>query len=429
MSSLVFDFQWRDGSDIRAPELAATYAELLIECDGCSVTRVYDKRSRSVRSTLLIPLYPLAEWIAYNWWALTNEIENPFRRGDQGYVLQHTLDSGRQGYGVPRLSFHCRADRFRIEWQGYSDSDLSVDFLNTGAADLDRNQVTDALFTFVESVVARLTEDGVTGTPLQDEWSAIQALSDEERAFCRLAGMLGADPFNLGEDERHRILSLENELTSDLLVEFCATANAATLEEALELYRHDASLVEARGGRSQRLESIRVRTPMTSFGPPWQTGYAAARHMRAQLGLDGAIIGSRDRLHEILDIPQSVAYESSASRYLDGVIGIKNDASIGCVLHATNERSRFFTFARMLLEYAYSTSPGMNMLTHSNSVRQSINRAFAAEFLAPARSIESRLSDVADTDQVQEIADEFDAEGHLSSAMSFPIDAGYAPPG
>lgn len=407
MSSLVLDFHWREGSDIRAPELAATYAELSIECSGSTVTRVYDKRSRSVRSTSLIPLYPLAEWIAYNWWALTNEIENPYRRSEHRYILQHTLDADRQGYGVPRLAFHCRADRFRIEWQACSSENLSVDFLSTGAADVDRAQVIDTLLTFVDAVVTRLVDQGITDTPLQDEWSAIQTLGEEERSFCQITGMMGADPFNLDADEQQRIVALESELSRDLLVEFCAIASPATLEEALALYRHDASVTASRGERSQRLQSIRAPAPATSHQRPWQVGYAAARHMREQLNLDGEVIGSRERLHEILDIPPTIAYESAASRYMDGVVGIKADASIGCVLHATSERSRFFTFARMLMEYAYSPGSSMTMITRSNSVRQSINRAFAAEFLVPASMIGSRLSEAPDTDQVQDIADEF----------------------
>ena len=53
-----------------APELRATWASLRIRAGKTAITRVFDGRSRTVREEIFVPIYPLAEWLATNWWFL-----------------------------------------------------------------------------------------------------------------------------------------------------------------------------------------------------------------------------------------------------------------------------------------------------------------------------------------------------------------------
>jgi hypothetical protein len=45
---------------------------LEIWVDGECVTMSYDTVNRSVRRSVAVAMYPVAEWIAFNWWLLTH---------------------------------------------------------------------------------------------------------------------------------------------------------------------------------------------------------------------------------------------------------------------------------------------------------------------------------------------------------------------
>ena len=71
MSELNFEFDWVDSEGIRGAELSTTWASLKIAVGDSVVTRIEDKRAKTVRDFVYVPLYPLAEWLATNWWFLT----------------------------------------------------------------------------------------------------------------------------------------------------------------------------------------------------------------------------------------------------------------------------------------------------------------------------------------------------------------------
>ena len=63
-------FEWENGSGVRGEELAATWANFEILVDKVPLTKLEDARAQSIRERLTIPLLPLAEWFAGNWWSL-----------------------------------------------------------------------------------------------------------------------------------------------------------------------------------------------------------------------------------------------------------------------------------------------------------------------------------------------------------------------
>lgn len=52
---------------VRAPELRSTWARLKAWLDDTCITLAEDVSTGSVRRSISVPLYPLAEWIAFNW--------------------------------------------------------------------------------------------------------------------------------------------------------------------------------------------------------------------------------------------------------------------------------------------------------------------------------------------------------------------------
>ncbi|MCA2186306.1 hypothetical protein [Nonomuraea cavernae] len=51
-------------------ELRQTWARIEISVGAEYVTLLEDLESGSSRRSIYCPLYPLAEWAAYNWWSL-----------------------------------------------------------------------------------------------------------------------------------------------------------------------------------------------------------------------------------------------------------------------------------------------------------------------------------------------------------------------
>lgn len=80
-SELRFDVEWLPADDVASAELAATWARLAIRVGDASVTHV-DVESGAVRRSIFVPLYPLAEWIAYNWWFLRSHVRPSYLPSD-----------------------------------------------------------------------------------------------------------------------------------------------------------------------------------------------------------------------------------------------------------------------------------------------------------------------------------------------------------
>ena len=92
-----------EAEDVNGPELAATWANLRIQAGSSMVTLALDERARTVRERLCVSLYPMAEWLAANWWFLNSEVESPLKYDDAGFRHRHSLAANREGYAYPDL--------------------------------------------------------------------------------------------------------------------------------------------------------------------------------------------------------------------------------------------------------------------------------------------------------------------------------------
>ena len=70
-ADLRFSIDWEPvDASIRAAELRATWCRFELWVDRNCVTLVEDSSTKSVRHGCSVSLYPVAEWIAFNWWSL-----------------------------------------------------------------------------------------------------------------------------------------------------------------------------------------------------------------------------------------------------------------------------------------------------------------------------------------------------------------------
>jgi hypothetical protein len=153
---------------------------------------------------------------------------------------------------------------------------------------------------------------------------------------------------------------------------------------------------------------------------PWEEGYRFAAWLRDALGLNGRIAGTLSGIWELLGLESRALEEAVITpvlpdegqtrgmRFYDAMLAVNAAGGPGFVIEKQHETSRTFAFCRALFEYL-TTEPGPPVLVSpAISERQKRNRAFAAEFLAPADLLRSQLpGEVLDPSDVQELADFF----------------------
>ena len=416
MLKLNFEFDWVDAEGIQGPELSATWAALRIVVHDSVVTRILDDRAKTVRDFVYVPLYPLAEWLATNWWFLANEFQNPDKRTDPDFRRRHRLSAGREGYAFPDLEVVPSGRMIALTWRPNAPLWMRVEFLGQGQASVDKAEFREACIGLIDGVIRRLESQGIERTFLHDEWAAIQATEQdrEELQFCETAAGLGWDPYSLDDSKRDEVLLLATEL-GDLIDEAVQVMNATALG------RQTTAIVSAiESARRQVLSLHRLGTSPCEFSkesanvPPWRVGYEWARKLRLELGLDGRPLPTTATLAEALDEDEDLLHEAmqpvellTETPLVDGVVTVNDDRSASFAFRQPNEQNRRFSFCRALAELLSSRGSGA-LITQSSSERQQRSRAFAAEFLAPSHSLQERVTrSVINGDDIDDLAEEF----------------------
>ncbi len=413
--SLKLEYEWIDPEGARGAELRATWAMLEIRFGEESITRLIDRSSRSVRSSLFLPLYPLAEWIASHWWFLLNEVETLGRATSSQYERRHNIRHGAEGFALPSLLIQPLGESVRLSWEPISFKAQNLEITSRGAGNLSSSDLREALADFISAVIKRLHAEGVGNTLLEQEWSSIQSAELEEREFCSAAASLGLDPYALDDEDQNSILAAGDLLPSSILGDFFSVADwpsllpqACQVRDALETSRKN------RGN----LKSLKMlRDDLTGFrltGSPWDQGYQFAHELRKRLGLNGTRLGSLPTLGKALDISgksleAAITKVSILPASLDALVATNSRESPGFAIPAhRREAAVRFAFCRALFEYLTVSEERPLLVTRAHSDRQKRNRAFAAEFLVPAELLQAALPSAAiEDDEIDELAADF----------------------
>ena len=433
MPKLSFKIDWVNAEGICGAELSATWASLQIQAGDSVVTRVLDTRARTVRDFIYVPVYPLAEWLATNWWFLAHEFGNPTKEGCRGFHRRHSLDANREGYAFPSMEAVSSGSWTHLTWKRDRSPWTKVEFLEQGEMWIDSNEFGEHCAELIDRVIRRLISLGVYDTFLQQEWDAIQNADQDETQFCQTAAGLGWDPYALDDHGRDRVFLFADKL-GDLLGEAVPAVNAEDPSEDWVAIRD--AVFTTRKFRSLPLDRIRsfrneayratIAEPQYQYpGPlvlgifhrshPWSVGYECAQRLRQHLNLDGQPLPTLQELAKALGedagsirkVTRPPAAAGGWPGLVDGIITRSDDGSPAFAFRALRGNSQRFHFCRALGEVLLS--PDSNtLLTRSYSERQQRNRAFAAEFLAPASGLRDRIPrPVVDADDIDELAAKF----------------------
>lgn len=420
MTDLAFDFEWVDPQGARGAELRATWARLSIRVGTDVVTRAVDAETRAVRQSVYVPLYPVAEWFASNWWCLLYEVDSPQRSTRHGYHTRHSLTSASEGFSLPPLVLDPMGEVLRLSWSQRHFRHCSVEFVDAGSAYLDRSDVEEVLRGFIQAVILRLEDEGVWDTFLQTEWSNLTALEPEEQAFCRLAASLGVDPFDTSEEQQQRIEGAASKVPPELHEEFFYSADLFNLLQEAESVDEALQIASRTPVELRALCSLRQSfSAKLSHGmAPWREGYEAARALRSDLSLDGEPLSDFSAIARALDVPAGELEQAIGCRpglsLIDGVVGFNERQSPGFVVRSVADEAKRFTFCRELFEYLSVPDGSPLIVTRARTERQKRNRAFAAEFLLPSEFLRERV----DTDRIgSEVVDDIASTFGVSWAV------------
>jgi hypothetical protein len=390
-------FEWEAAPTVRAAELQATWARLELWVGDECVTRVEDIESASARRSLYVSLYPLAEWLAYSWWflkadhrpsSLPTRLWSFQRARSQSWLDQHNVRAAGDGYSWPDLTIVPEGNRTRLAWyrENSPSSNRLIRFLSQGEALVNAEALERRLADFVGTVLTRLIEQGVHNTRLAEEWTAIQGMDDEEAEFCLAAARLGVDPYVDDERLEQAILESAEELDGPVLADFLDAVDPARIGSGLAWVRAATERAEMDHSASESaLGTLRDAARFEAHETrAWQIGWEQARRVRKSLGVPTA-----DRVE--LDQVISTSVLRSQDHGLQGLGAVDGKASLVLGRAMVRESERFAQ-ARALWHALFEHDTGRFLITSSHTDRQKVERAFAAELLAPAEGIEKQLT-------------------------------------
>jgi len=418
-----FRFDWEPAPGVRAPELRVTWARLEIWVGDECITQVEDIESRSIRRSVYVPLYPLAEWIAYNWWFLKAHSRPASLIGDLGDLHpargrraalvrmreHHNLRAAGDGFLWPNLTIVPEGRHIHLVW--YPDDAAKLEgpirYIRGGEAWIERESLESSLTLFVQDVVTRLSEHEISETSLQKEWEELQGTDLEEAAFSLAAARLGLDPYSDALGLQDSIERAAVALEPSLLDDFYDAVNPQRMAAGITWVVDSTRRIGDQAPYSTRDNGLRaeVEHALTDATQrPWDLGYGQAARVRSVLGL-----GTRQRF-ELGDLMSVLLSESHdvGLQAIGRTSGGTNLLVLGRPMIPPTQR---FAQARALWHFLFGRVSDPFLITPAHTDRQRVERAFAAELLAPAAGIRDQL-DLTEIefafDDIEPIAEHFE---------------------
>jgi len=428
-SGIRFEYQWETAERARPPEHAATWARLRLFVDSDCLTVVEERSSQDLRNWIDVSLYPLAEWLAFSWWFVTS----PSKQSLGGLLpVEYSLapeamasrvrlnrerfnfTSAADGFPWPDLTLMPQSGHYLVSQHDADPAHQRLRFVRNGLYVLDPERTIFTMSAFIDAVVRRLDDKGIEGTRLQTEWQVIQETDAEEEEFCKAAAVLGADPYQVTSETESALLAASRAVSDPvLLLDLLNATDEAHLHQALGWIESSLRAAEEVGdavsneivrdicdyvrGRPQRPFSATL-----TAGTPWVTGYSRARMVRKSLDIQPA--APIDMSH----IVGSQRIQNSAPGILEALARGAQSPLVVLPAYRTPQSERFLQ-ARALSRLAFDGTGQHFVITHSYSLRDRTERAFAAELLAPADGIREFLEDDFSETARNRAADHFDA--------------------
>src|SRR5450756_296322 len=402
-ASLDVKIEWLEAPGVTTPELAATWARYEIWAGGRCITQV-EAADGTFRRSVYGSLYPLAYWIASNWWLLTSHVRPSATETrywtwqntrTYPWLSQHNLRGAGDGMAWPDLTLVPEGAVTRIVWtQDHHRHLTPVRFASDGYEIIPTDELQIELAGVVDRILERLAESGLRKTPLAEEWSAVGKADDEEKAFCRTVARVGLDPYSVSDEMADAVVGIAGKLPVDIRDDFFDSADVTALAGAAAWARRAIPVAGRAAGKAARdLQPFyQIAEPRIDIDRPWTLGYAMARQLRNELNVRDA---------DQFDVSPWVGLgDVSAPSYgIQGLVTV-SDGRCGAVLGARGAGAMASRFGQARALGRALTHPGQEhfILSAARGRDERIARAFAAELLAPAEGIRLTLDSIGQSD-------------------------------
>ena len=406
-----FELEWLQPFEEGSPE-GLTYAALKLRVGGSIVTEVEDSIAQTLRDDILVSVYPLALFMAENWWRL--RWEPPTARMDPAWRLRHCLSATGDGYSWPAIQFASDGEAIHAQLSPSSASTTApIRYVNSLSEWISAEEFERAIDRFLEAVSGRLDTMRKPETDLARLLEDLRAeRSDPEMArWRRLEAIAGYDADEAPEAFIRDLLAEGRSIGWPSLQELTAASRERTLQD---LTRLREELTE-RGSRFQVAELTKLHNTVAAnvadhTSPPWSRAVAAARAARKLFGMNGEIV-TNDRLAEVFQVPARLLETGDpANAPCSASSGCNDQQHDRLVIDKRLSTSRRFALCRLLGDRLCSDleSTTLSTATDAGTARQKFQRAFAQELLCPFDALMNVLgSDTPSDDDIDTAADHF----------------------
>jgi hypothetical protein len=387
-----------------SPEEVACFAQVRIAMNGVLLSEGHDPFVGRVRKASLLSSYPLAEWLAWNWWRLRWE---PSRRG-QGWRFAHAMATIGGGYVWPNLTIFPDGERVTVSARpSNSADDFAVRYINEYVGAVSAAEFEGGVWRFIEQVMGQLDAEGLPDTNLHRIWSdlELERRDGELSRYRRLEAMLGHDADEGPENLIRRLLDDEARIGVDgaqeLAAEIAKGGPMLAAAQLIDLARQSGTPTDLRNAirLNDRVATARGDTPA------WLVGQRAAQAVRHQIGNDNEPL-SNQRLAEMLAVSPEVLVPAGNAPMSFSFRD--NPARANIVLRSRWETGRRFDLARLIGDVVASGHSGpLIPATRTATYRQKLQRSFAAELLSPFDAVEDMMQGDYSDEQQEEVAERF----------------------
>jgi hypothetical protein len=403
--NLSIETDW-EHSEAGTPEECATFAAIGIRFDNLWLTEAEDAFVNRIRQKVYLSAYPLAEWIAWNWWRLRWEP----RRNSHDWAMAHRMSTIGGGYVWPDISIISDGERVVfIPAPTKPRPAEPLRYICQVPAVVRAPIFEDAVNAFVERVLSQLQAESIVTSNLHNIWTdLIQERKSPQIAFRRrLEALLGCDVDEANDDVIERLVRDSIPLGERGVQELAAAwmGNAAPVTSA-----EIQAAAKASGFESSPRDAAHLRVPSVEALPvgvaAWRRGVAAANALREQERLGAGAI-SDARLCELAGVSNVAISQQQKRGFLS--FALDEGAMKGLVvMRSAYESGRRFDLARLLGDRIAAGADGaLRPATRTFTYRQKLQRSFAGEFLCPFESLVDMIDGDYSDDMIEEAARHF----------------------
>lgn len=388
----------------------ATLAELAIDVAGLCATEVVDSFAKTVRASVWVSAFPLAEWFAANWWRLLWEPQSD----TYSWRASHKVGNSGYGYTWPDLSFSSDWQTVLVQSRHTSRQDReAIRYLNPFVRSISIADFEQGVANFIDGTLARLSIIRKRQSDLAELWQEIteERYNPEAAQWRRLEASMGYDPDEAPAELVPSLLEQIKRYGARSVQEMAAAAKdraISHIDELRESARKSGVTVRVPGCVDLR-QQLQAGDNPTDL--PWQRAARAARLARETWDL--GIPVSTAQLADLFSVskkqfeePGHRAHTALSAGFRDG--GHPEDFSVSW--NSNRATSRRFTLARLIGDHIATPEqerllPGTRAATH----RQKFQRAFAQELLCPADALRDFMpAENLDDDDIAAAAEYFD---------------------